>query len=99
MSKFCQIANKITNCTDNCKSCLEEEMISVDIWHNPRATNEEIASCKGDYIGCEICCNSGRCLDMMLKKLDNAIRKKEEALPEDIKAEYCASLQEENNNE
>lgn len=24
MSKFCQIANKITNCTDNCKQCLEE---------------------------------------------------------------------------
>ena len=25
MSKFCQIANKVTNCTDNCTACLEEE--------------------------------------------------------------------------
>ena len=25
MSKFCPIANKITNCTDNCNSCLKEQ--------------------------------------------------------------------------
>lgn len=25
MSKFCPIANQVTNCTDNCKSCMEEE--------------------------------------------------------------------------
>jgi hypothetical protein len=89
------MCNQITNCTDNCNSCLEEEIISTDIWYNPKATDEEIAHCKGDYIGCEICCNVGRCFDMLLKKLDNAIRKEEEALPEDVKAEYYASLQEE----
>ena len=25
MSKFCELARKVTNCTDNCKVCLEEE--------------------------------------------------------------------------
>ena len=25
MSKFCPLCNAVTNCTDNCKSCLEEE--------------------------------------------------------------------------
>ena len=25
MAKFCAIAGKVTNCTDNCKVCLEEE--------------------------------------------------------------------------
>lgn len=25
MSKFCELAGKITNCTDDCKRCLEEE--------------------------------------------------------------------------
>ena len=95
MSKFCSMCNQVTNCTDNCKSCMGEEMITTDIWYNPKATDEEIANCRGDYIGCEICCNVGRCFGMMLKKLDEAIRKEEEALPEDIKAKYYASLQEE----
>ena len=25
MAQFCKIAGKVTNCTDNCKTCLEEE--------------------------------------------------------------------------
>ena len=25
MSKFCELAGKVTNCTDDCKKCLEEE--------------------------------------------------------------------------
>lgn len=25
MSKYCPLANDITNCTENCKYCLEEE--------------------------------------------------------------------------
>ena len=24
MAKFCPMCNQVTNCTDNCKSCLEE---------------------------------------------------------------------------
>ena len=26
MSKFCPMCNQVTNCTDNCKHCLEEEI-------------------------------------------------------------------------
>ena len=66
----------------------------MEIYYNPKATDEEIRNCPGDYIGCEICCNAGRCLSLMLKRLDEAIRKEEEALPEDVKAEYYASLEE-----
>ena len=29
MSKFCPIADAVTNCTDNCKNCLEEEEITM----------------------------------------------------------------------
>ena len=25
MAQFCKIAGKVTNCTENCKVCLEEE--------------------------------------------------------------------------
>lgn len=25
MAQYCEIAGKVTNCTDNCKNCLEEE--------------------------------------------------------------------------
>lgn len=31
MSKFCELAGKVTNCTDDCKRCLEEETKTRDI--------------------------------------------------------------------
>ena len=31
MSKFCELAGKITNCTDDCKRCLEEETKTREI--------------------------------------------------------------------
>lgn len=31
MAKFCKIAGKVTNCADNCKVCLEEEVKTRDI--------------------------------------------------------------------
>ena len=31
MAQFCKIAGKVTNCTDNCKICLEEEAKTRDI--------------------------------------------------------------------
>ena len=31
MPKFCELAGKITNCTDNCKVCLEEETNNREI--------------------------------------------------------------------
>ena len=30
MSKFCPMCNEVTNCTENCKSCMEEDM--RDYW-------------------------------------------------------------------
>ena len=63
-----------------------------EVWYNTKATDEEIANCHGDYIGCEICCNVDRCLNMMLKKLDKAIRKEEDALDEEAKKQYYADL-------
>ena len=31
MPKFCEIAGKVTNCTDNCRECLEEEAKTREI--------------------------------------------------------------------
>lgn len=31
MSKFCELAGKVTNCTDDCRKCLEEEFEDNDI--------------------------------------------------------------------
>ena len=31
MAQFCEIAGKVTNCTENCKVCLEEETKTSDI--------------------------------------------------------------------
>ena len=47
----------------------------MDIWYNSQATDEEIAECRGDYIGCEICCNVKRCFGMLSAKLEDSIRK------------------------
>lgn len=31
MAQYCKIAGKVTNCTDNCKTCLEEETKTREI--------------------------------------------------------------------
>lgn len=31
MAQYCEIARKVTNCTDNCRICLEEEAKTRDI--------------------------------------------------------------------
>ena len=31
MPKFCELAGKVTNCTENCKVCLEEEIKTREI--------------------------------------------------------------------
>lgn len=36
MSKFCPMCNQVTNCTDNCKYCLEEEAKERDKHDNDR---------------------------------------------------------------
>ena len=48
MAKFCKIAGKVTNCTDNCKACLEEEANTRDIkvGDKVRYTTEDIDEVK-----------------------------------------------------
>lgn len=44
-----------------------------EIWeHN--ATDEEIAECDGDYIGCEICRHKKRCLKLKLEQLEQVMQ-------------------------
>lgn len=53
MAKYCEIAGKTTNCTDNCRGCLEEEETVRDIEVGDRvryiAENTEEASNTGFY--------------------------------------------------
>lgn len=40
------------------------------LWEQHSATDEEIAACEGDYIGCEICRWSKRCAMLLYKKIE-----------------------------
>lgn len=40
------------------------------LWEQHSATDEEIAACEGDYIGCEICRWSKRCAMLLSKKIE-----------------------------
>lgn len=46
----------------------------MPIYYNPDATDEEISECIGDYYGCEICCNQGRCFSMLRDKLEATLK-------------------------
>ena len=43
MSKFCELAGKVTNCTDDCKRCLEEERNDreIEVGDNVRYITED----------------------------------------------------------
>ena len=43
MSKFCELEGKITNCTDDCKRCLEEEKNDreIEVGDNVRYITED----------------------------------------------------------
>ena len=43
MSKFCELAGKVTNCTDDCKRCLEEETNDreIEVGDNVRYITED----------------------------------------------------------
>ena len=43
MSKFCELAGKVTNCTDDCKRCLEEEPNDreIEVGDNVRYITED----------------------------------------------------------
>lgn len=43
------------------------------IWEK-NATDEEIKNCSGDYIGCEICRNVGRCNEIVSEEVDAVIK-------------------------
>lgn len=47
-----------------------------DIWYRT-ASDDEIAECPGDYIGCEICQNQKRCLEMKTQLLQKVVEVKE----------------------
>ena len=42
----------------------------MEIWYDKSVTDQEIKECHGDYIGCEICVNAGRCFSLLLEKLN-----------------------------
>ncbi len=48
-----------------------------EIWYRT-ASDEEIANCPGDYIGCEICRNQKRCFELMAQRLQKATDENEQ---------------------
>lgn len=48
----------------------EQEETPYKLWEQHSATDKEIAACKGDYIGCEICRWSKRCTMLLIEKLE-----------------------------
>ena len=46
----------------------------MSIWYNPDATDDEIATCIGDYYGCEICINKEKCLSILSDRLEAALK-------------------------
>ena len=42
MSKFCPLCNKVTNCTDNCNSCLEENNPKITISKSVHGTADVV---------------------------------------------------------
>ena len=48
MSKFCPLANAVTNCTENCKYCLEEEQKEKELEMNTKLT--PMRDCVEHYI-------------------------------------------------
>ena len=47
-----------------------------EIWYRA-ASDDEVAQCTGDYIGCEICQNQKRCAELMTQRLQKITEKNE----------------------
>lgn len=47
-------------------------------WHE-KLTDKEIKECHGDYIGCEICRNQSRCLELALQEIKEIQSKKSDS--------------------
>lgn len=75
MSKFCPMCNEVTNCTDNCNSCLEEERLrsKFQIGDKVYASDwfyGEIVRINGDFADVEFeYGNGGGCLQFRLDEL------------------------------
>lgn len=47
MAQYCEIAKKVTNCTENCKVCLEEEKVrEIEIGDKVRYITEDTPEAK-----------------------------------------------------
>ena len=48
MAQYCKLAGRVTNCTDNCKTCLKEEAKTreIEIGDQVRYTTEDIDEVK-----------------------------------------------------
>ena len=48
MAKYCELAGKVTNCTENCKFCLEEETKTreIEVGDKVRYITEDDVSAK-----------------------------------------------------
>lgn len=55
-----------------------------EIWYR-KASDEEIAKCQGDYIGCEICRNQKRCFELMAQRLQKAIDENNKVKSREVK--------------
>lgn len=42
MSKYCPMCNQVTNCTDNCKNCLEENSPKITISKSAHGTADVV---------------------------------------------------------
>ena len=48
MTKYCELAKTVTNCTENCKACLEEETQTreIEVGDKVRYITEDVVSAK-----------------------------------------------------
>lgn len=42
MSKYCPICKRVTNCADNCESCMEEEKKNEELMKQKKALYEDL---------------------------------------------------------
>lgn len=55
-------------CFRNKTKRVEVNLKMFEPWHE-KLTDKEIKECHGDYIGCEICRNQSRCLELALQEI------------------------------
>ena len=48
--------------------------IMFGIWNDPEAKDEDIKSCWGDYVGCEVCIHKEKCFSFLKEKLEKSLK-------------------------